>query len=382
MIARHRIRVRVAPGLLVLLALLAAACARLSQPWGSVEVASGQPIRIGLLTDMDAGGAPALLQETSRAITVDGHELQIVPVPVHCAAPSAVATAPEDAALRGLSGVIGSGCSSACVYAESMLFETKTTLVASGCTAAAVVQSGYPIAFRLTWDDQDQALVAADYSRKVAHARRAIVVTDGSAYSRALMPAYDARFRARGGERPEQVEIPPSGEVDAEQLAREIEANGATAVFIAVARPDARALFAQLQTRLPGSTVIATDTVFLGDPGEAPPSGLVAVGLARRGGAWASELDAGPDSPDLFTAQAADALRIYAAAVGDVAKPQPDGSLLIPRQALRDALARTDMRGATGRIEFDAGGDRKHDVGAALYRLGAGLPVRVQVYER
>jgi ABC-type branched-subunit amino acid transport system substrate-binding protein len=382
MITGIRVRGRRALALIALIAALMAGCGQLSRPWGDLQVARGSPIRIGLLTDVDAPGAGATGQANAPPEgRVDGHLVEIVPVPVHCQAGAAAATAPDPAALAGLAGVVGSGCSSACVYAESLLFQQKTTLVASGCTAMAVLQTGYPIAFRIVWDDVDQAIVAADYGRLALGAGTAAVVSDGSAYARALLPAYTARFKSRGGKTVDEVDVPASGAVNVPQVAAQIEAERAQTVLLAISRPDTSDLFAQLQAALPGETVIATDTVFAPAAGP-PPAGLVAVGLTRGANGWTSELDLGPLTPDLFAAQESDALTLYAQAIGEVARPEPDGRLRIPLQALRDAIARLRLSGQTGRIDFDTAGDRRHDVGAALYRLGEGAPVRLRVYVR
>ncbi len=364
--------------LLALLLLLPAGCSQFSRPWGDVRIAAGAPIRIGLLTDVDGpDAAPAL----RAALSVDGHPIQIVPVAVHCHSYGA-ASAPGPAALDGLAGVIGSGCSSACIYAESLLFEQKTTLVAAGCTAQAVVQSSYPIAFRVAWNDADQAIVAARYARSTLHAAIVALVSDRTAYARVLLATYAGESKRLGGGSIAEIDVPEAGDEDVADVAAQVRVTGAQAVLLAMSRPDAADLFAQLQATLPDRAVIATDTVFAPTSVGVSPSGLVTVGLARDAGGWRSELDPGPLSPDLFAAQTTDAVDLYARAIAEVARRGQDGSLTIPRQALRDAIADTKMSGDTGRIDFGPTGERRHDVGAALYRLDAGQPVQLQVYER
>ncbi len=364
--------------LLALLLLLPAGCSQVSRPWGDVRIAAGAPIRIGLLTDVDGpDAAPAL----RAALSVDGHPIQTVPVAVHCHSYGA-ASAPGPAALDGLAGVIGSGCSSACIYAESLLFEQKTTLVAAGCTAQAVVQSSYPIAFRVAWNDADQAIVAARYARSTLHAAIVALVSDRTAYARVLLATYAGESKRLGGGSIAEIDVPEAGDEDVADVAAQVRVTGAQAVLLAMSRPDAADLFAQLQARLPDRAVIITDTVFAPTSVGVSPSGLVTVGLARDAGGWRSELDPGPLSPDLFAAQTTDAVDLYARAIAEVARRGQDGSLTIPRQALRDAIADTKMSGDTGRIDFGPTGERRHDVGAALYRLDAGQPVQLQVYER
>jgi hypothetical protein len=56
-------------------------------------------------------------------------------------------------------------------------------------------------------------------------------------------------------------------------------------------------------------------------------------------------------------------------ALSKVASQQSDGSLRLPRQQLRDAISHLRLKGKSGRIEFDALGERRQDVGAALYQV-------------
>jgi len=54
--------------------------------------------------------------------------------------------------------------------------------------------------------------------------------------------------------------------------------------------------------------------------------------------------------------------------VEKVAKKQPNGTLIIGKKALRDAVAKTSYTGITGKIEFDENGDRTGSV-VVIYKV-------------
>lgn len=384
--------------LLALIVIGAVTCEPLSRPWGEFVVPPGQPVRIGVAVDLDAAPSEGLTPPSAGLLpgaTVAGHPIEQVPIAVHCQATTPAAIAPDPAAVAGLLGFVGGGCSSACVYAEGILFDEKTTMVAAGCTAAAVVQQGFPTAFRLAWDDNDQGVVAANYIASNLGARRAVVVGDDSSYSRSLTAAFAARFREEGGSATE-VHLPVAGSNDESRLLARIGSAQPSAIFLAVARTDAAEIFMRLQSDLPAVTTIASDTVLANPPcsdetllspslcssSVQPPTGLLTAGLMRAADGWASELALGATSPSLFSGQQNDAIRLYAAALAQVAHPRPDGSVVIGRQQLRDAIAKIRISGETGRIDFGAGGERQHDVGAAVYQLGPDQPLLLRSLER
>jgi len=265
---------------------------------------------------------------------------------------------------------------------EGVLFDQRTTMIAPACSAAAVVQQGFPIVFRLAWNDDDQAAVAAQFAMGELGVSRVAVIRDTTDFGRSLTNRFVKGFQT-GGRRVVQIEIPADGAVDMDTALRQARQANPGAVAMFVDRPDAPDLFRELSGSSLGLPLITADTVLTGScavvpvgqtlenavssclSGPASARRFVAAGLAEANGIWGTELD------DLTqgAALAKDAFAIYAAAIGRVAVPRADGSLVIPKQALRNAIARTQMTGESGRIAFDSSGERRHDVGAALYQL-------------
>jgi branched-chain amino acid transport system substrate-binding protein len=366
-------------------------------------VAPGQPILIGVATDSalpsaaNPSGVAADHQSlATEAGSIHGHPIRLQPFEVHCDASSPAGIVPAPEILTQFAGVIGPACSRACVYSEGLLYASRITMVAPACTAGAVVRQGFSTVFRLAWDDDDQGAAAARYLAADLGLHRAVIVRDTSIFSRALTAAFARSFKARGGSTTE-MELPPTGPADTSSLALRVSPIGPDGIFVATDRNDAAQIYAALVQSFPRIPVVGTDVILAavqcGPNGEAaagarvqgsvdrPPAspcalfpdsanGFVTAGLGRSKNTWRSDAP-NPSDPELFRDQEADAVQIYVAALTTVASPQRDGSLLLPRQALRDAISDSRLAGRSGQIAFDSSGERRHDVGAAVFRIGS-----------
>jgi branched-chain amino acid transport system substrate-binding protein len=78
--------------------------------------------------------------------------------------------------------------------------------------------------------------------------------------------------------------------------------------------------------------------------------------------AWVKRFEARYGPRQTFSPQAYDATNILIMAVEKVAKKQADGSLVIGKKALRDAVANIKYEGTTGKIVFDPYGNRTGSV--------------------
>jgi ABC-type branched-subunit amino acid transport system substrate-binding protein len=83
---------------------------------------------------------------------------------------------------------------------------------------------------------------------------------------------------------------------------------------------------------------------------------------------WVKKFETRYGPRQTFSPQAYDAATILMMAVERVARKQTDGSLVIGKKALRDAVADTDLMGITGRIKFDPYGDRTGSV-VVIYKV-------------
>ncbi|HVC29911.1 MAG TPA: ABC transporter substrate-binding protein, partial [Steroidobacteraceae bacterium] len=222
--------------------LLAACGGPRPRPWGSLIVAPGQPIPLALAAATADARNLALTagRVAAAAGPIDGHALSVTALPVGCAAADPMSAAVDTRALRNSAGVIGPMCSTACVYSEGALYAKRLTMITPSCTAAAVVQQGFPIAFRLAWDDNDQAVLSARYARAGLHAGRAAVVGDKTIYCVALTTVFKDVFRGAGGSVVAASSLSAAGG-DLGGLARAIRSAHADVVFVAVGGSEAGA---------------------------------------------------------------------------------------------------------------------------------------------
>jgi Periplasmic binding protein len=249
---------------------MASSCGTGARKWGEIVIAPGAPVLLGV--GIDSNGAIGSSDDLTPklATTIAGHPLQIVGIPVHCQGTQPSDLVPLSADIQSLSGFVAPACSASCIYSEGVLFELRTTMLVPGCTAAGVVGQGFSNVFRIAWNDNDQARVAADYV--LTDLGKAAVVRDSSVYSRSLSNAFVTELKAHGGSG-QEVEISLEGTVDIEQAQRRVRAARAGAVFFAVSRPDAAELAARLRAALP-------ETLFLRRAAVMPQKGDSRTGTA------------------------------------------------------------------------------------------------------
>lgn len=374
---------------ILLLAFMSAACGVRPRSWGTIFIPPGRPITLGYaFAPSGSSEVPVnwnAIEAAARAAgPIIGHSLQLKPLAVGCAAHDPAKATQSLANLSQFTGVIGPNCSAECVYAEGVLYKQRRTMITPACTAAAVVQQGFPNVFRLAWDDNDQAVLAAEFAYTKLHKRRAVLIGDGTVYALSMDTAFKGQFRSLGGSVVAQETT--GGSRVSSDLVKQVLASHAEVAFVAVTAPKAATLVSDFAQRLPSLLVMSGDTVLQqsvascdkGSPqATAPnlPANVYAgVGLTQLGSSWTSELDRARRSHCLqMQPEAEDAIRLFSEALRTVAKRRRDGSLVISLQALRDAIARERLAGQSGMIRFDPFGERTSGTGAVLYQDQRGV---------
>ncbi len=377
--------------LLVLASMLLVACGAPATPaatmyeckdaLGCVKIAPGEPVHIaywGVLS-----GADGSLGEDSKRgveIAIDdkggkilGHAISLTTEDAGCTPEGGATAAAKLATDTSLVGLIGSSCSDETVGGIAAITAAGLTTISPSNTRPKLTDpargpdfAGYA---RTAHSDAFQGKAVAEFAYNFLKARKAATLHDGSAYAQALQQVFADNFKALGGEIVAQ-----------EAVAKDATDMKPVLTTIAAAKPDflyypvfvAVGGFVTAQIRdVPGLETVpiaGSDGIFTADllkgGGEnakgmylsSPDfsaftgdyAGFIAKHKAKYGGSTLST----------FHAHAYDAANILFAALEKVAVVEADGTVYVPRGALRAAIFATkDFKGITGTLSCSPTGD-------------------------
>lgn len=363
--------------LLVLAGLILAACQPGAQPYtctdplGCVDVPAGQPIHIAYA--MVTSGADSTLGIDSRRgveIAIEdkgqvlGHSIELTGEDTGCNAEGGQAAAQKLAADKTIVAIIGTSCSSEARVAAPILSEQGFTMISASNTAPDLTDPAtrVPGYFRTAHNDLVQGATAAEFAYNSLGVRNAATIHDGSPYAEGLANAFESRFTELGGTIVAEEAVDPEG-TDMRPVLTTIAAASPEMIFYPIFI--AAGGFVTAQSR---EVAGLEDVALMGADGMFSPDFLQAAGEASQGmyhsspdfsafgDAYSTFLDKhqakyGEAPLSAFHAHAYDAANIIFAAIEQVAVQDPDGTLHIPRQALRDAIGNTaNFQGLTGTL--------------------------------
>ncbi len=371
----------------------AASSAPVTDPLGTVEIPAGEAVHIaywGVLS-----GADASLGEDSKQgveVAIDdlggkfkGHDIRLTTEDGLCTPEGGATAAVKLAADSTLVGLVGSACSDEVVGGIKTITEAGLTTISPSNTRPALTapdrDATYAGYARTAHNDSFQGKVAAEYAFNELGIKKAATIHDGSGYAEALVGVFETEFKALGGEI-----------VASEAIAKGTTDMSTTLKTMAAATPDliymplfiAEAGF--LKSQIPSTTGLE-NVKTMGADGHYSADFLKAAGNAAVGhyqtspnfsaftGDYAGFLEKraakfGGDALSAFHAQAYDATNMLFAALEKVTIENADGSLSVPKGALRDAVFATkDFAGLTGTLSCSATGDCGAPV-IAVYQVG------------
>lgn len=357
--------------------LLAAVC--LSTPAPAAE-----PVRIGLMAPL-TGSWASEGQEMKRAVELLaagvnarggllGRPVELV-VEDDGGDPRTAALAAQKLASRRVVGVIGTYGSSATEAAQGILDEAGIVQVANGSTAVRLTAKGLPLFLRTCPRDDQQGRTAVGVLAATG-AKRVAIVHDNTSYAKGL--ADQARSGlAAAGLALAALEVVTPGERDTTTVLTKLKAARPDVVFFTGYYPEAGLLLRQKRE-------MGWNVPFLGGDANNNPDLVKVAGKAAAEGflclspplpqdlqgpeaaaflaEYKSKYGAAPGS--IWGVLAGDAFRVLVKAV-EIAK-STDGSRVAA--ALKGSVK--DFPGLTGKIAFDAHGDRVGDV-YRVYRVDA-----------
>ena len=347
--------------------------------FGCVEVAEGDPIRIATALvingpDSSLGldaqyGAQVAHEERSE---VAGHPVELDFNDDGCSAEGGTTVAQALASDTTIAAVIGTSCSSAGVPASEILSGAGILLLSPSATAPGLTlpDARQPFFLRTAHNDEIQGAAMADFAFNVLGVTTAATIHDGGPYTEQLQQVFQDAFVELGGE------ITGTEAVDPE-------ATDVSGQLTALAAGEPEFLFFPIFIQAGGQvarqvaeTEGLEDTILAGADGLLSPAFIEAAGAENTEGMYLSGPQAdfgdryqneflpaysdvsGEEEPiAAFHAHSYDAYNIIADAIEAVGIEE-DGTLYIPRTALRDEVAGlSDYDGLTGTLTCNENGD-------------------------
>jgi branched-chain amino acid transport system substrate-binding protein len=384
--------------LLLLAAMLLSACGGAAAPkfqctdkLGCVDIGPNDPIHIAY-EFVTSGSDSTLGLDTKYGaeIAVDdkggkllGHPIKFDGQDSGCNAEGGTAAATKLAADKTIIAVNGTNCSSEAVPGVPILSQAGFTIVSPSNTAPYLTDpakrpAGY---FRTAHNDKVQGAAAAQFVYNQLKFTKVAAMHDGGPYTQALAQVFADNFKQLGGTVTSIEAVDPSA-TDMKPALTRLAPSQPQLVYFPVFVAAGGFICAQMRdvAGLEKTVMMGADGIFTPDFVKA--CGKNAIGMnwsspdfSAFGGGYQTLVDKYLKKYNLkgtlapFHAHSYDAMNIIFAAIEKVAVKDPDGTLHIGRQALRDAVAATkDFKGITGNLTCDPNGDCA-DPKIAVYQL-------------
>lgn len=369
---------------------LLAGCGPLTTPFecsdaiGCVDVAPGQPLKLGVLQNLSGASGPSgesMVWTVELAVDDRGREFLGHPIELQiedslCSSEGGTTAALKIAADPQTIGLIGPTCSGAAATAMSVVSEKGLVLISGSSSAPSLTSVGgekgtnwQPGFFRTAQNDALAGRSAATFAYQVLGLTEAATINDGDPYTRGLTDTFERVFAELGGEVVLSVAI-NKGDSDMRPVLDAVASSGAELVFLPIFSPEADRLVLQAREldELEEVTLMSAEgsyfDSFIETVGEAG-MGMCFNTPAQPGGpaydAFLSNFEETfgvPPTDTPYHAHVYDAVNLLLNTIEMVAIQEKDGTLHVGRQALRDALyATAGFQGMTGTLTCDEYGD-------------------------
>lgn len=322
-------------------------------------------------------GAQRAVEDLNRAGGVHGRRLRLAEYRTgsyFVDARRAAALAARDGALA----IVGANSSELSQAVAEEAEENGILQISNVSTAADLTWDPHTgrdrlFVFRMCASDDVMGGLLAGFARDRLGARRAAVLYEvGRTYSQRLARSFIASFRDEAAGRVVAEFFYLALETDFRPQLRRIVEFHPDVVFLPGSFTDATLVAAQAVTVGLGATLLGGDawsSPFLFQKG-GPPGDAYYVELCSPAPEFERRAAEGGEPAGCRSILAYDAVQVIAAglrALGPLTDEDLGHGIAATRRRLRDAVARDEVNGVTGRIRFDAHGDRRQ--GVALYRV-------------
>ncbi|MFC1822781.1 branched-chain amino acid ABC transporter substrate-binding protein [Thermodesulfobacteriota bacterium] len=346
--------------------------------WGKITIPAGKPIKIALgamLTgdyaslgiDIKNGAEMAVMEKAS----ILGHKVVLQSEDDGCSGPPSVAIAEKVCNDPLVVGMVGYMCSGGSKPASDVHNKYKVVMVSPSSTALELTARGIPIFFRTCWNDKIQAKRAAAFAKSRGWTNVAII-HDKSDYGQSLAEDFGKNIEAGGG-KILALEGITRGDKDFTPVLTKIKPTKPQLIYFGGMAAESVLIVRQM------NRAGIRKAHFMSCDGSYTEKDFIQAGGKATNGAyityakepdpnWVKKYEAKYGPRQTFSPQAYDAANILMAAVAKAAKKQADGSLVIGKKALRDAVKATRLDGITGKISYDKFGDRTGSV-VVIYKV-------------
>jgi branched-chain amino acid transport system substrate-binding protein len=333
-----------------------------TDPIGCVKIGPTDPIHIAyLLVLTGPNGALGTDSRNGIEIAIDdtgsrilGHAIKLDGEDGGCSMDGGKVAGTRLASDPTIVAVIGPSCSSEARTADPLLSAAGLVTISPSNTAPDLTDptssNHYAGYFRTAHNDKIQGVAAADFVYHFLKYTKAATIHDGSLYARSLQQVFVDNFKILGGTLTSQTSL-TVGQTDMSSVLAQIATGSPELIYFPVFLPEGAFLIQQAKAT-PGLEYIT----LMGADGLYSPDVMKTAGNAVEGFMVTSPIIQGANYDafvakyqakfgilpiNIFHAHAYDAFNIIKAAIEKVAIQDAGGTIYIPRQALRDAVAAT-----------------------------------------
>lgn len=360
-----------------------------TDPLGCVDIKPGEPVHIAYMMVV-TGPDESLGLDTKYGVEIAiddkkeilGHPILLTGEDTGCNAEGGQAAAQKIAADPTVVAIVGTNCSSEARPAAPIISQAGMVMVSPSNTAPDLTdpakhQPGY---LRTAHNDKVQGAAMAKFAWEYLKVKRAATIHDGSLYADQLQQVFAEEFKKLGGTITAQEAVDPK-DTDMRPVLTRIAATQPELIYYPIFIAAGGFITSQAR-EIPGlehvylasadgtfspDFVKAAGKAALGMFHSSPDFGAFGPGYQEFLKKYETKYGRKPLAP--FHAHAYDAAMMIFTAIEKVAVKDPDGTLHIGRQALRDALFATkDFKGLTGNLTCTPTGDCA-DPKIAVYQM-------------
>lgn len=355
----------------------------LDDEWGVITIPKDQPLHLGFAAALTGDYANLGLDERDgmllavedRSSEVLGFKIETLIEDDQCEGSPAMAIAEKYTSNPLFVGLIGHMCSPSSIPASKTYEKHGFSMISPSSTAAEYTARGMQNVFRTCFSDEVQGKVGAEYAFNVLKVKTAAVLHDKSSYGQPIAENFKTTFEALGG-KVMTFEGLTRGDKDFRPVLTKIKPMNPQIVYFGGMAAEGALVMRQMRdVGIDKAHYMSDDGCysvpdFIEGAGEASDQAFVTFAQPKGDeyAAWEKRFtERFEHEPITFAPQTYDATVALLMAIEKVGQVQDDGSLMIGKKALADAIRSLEFEGVTGKVGFTENGDSKS--GVVVYQV-------------